>query len=166
MNSNIRSVIRLKSLSIKLLWLLIYNLYATERFTFMVADFFIQGKSWNDDLLMIKFRNDIPPLLHFPRHTALFYTCRSDSSQEKTVITAANRHAWIARSSRTMTTLNIFVCLRINCSERFSPRVLSMRLACLSGGRSATFLRSGEIPARIFFSNKKKDRLALSQAGR
>lgn len=93
---------------------------------------------------------------NFPRHTALFYTRRSDSSQEKTVITAANRHAWIARSSRTMTTLNIFVCLSINCSERFSPRVLSMRLACLSGGRSATFLRSGEIPARIFFSNKKK----------
>ena len=31
MNSSIRSVIRLKSPSIKLLWLLIYNLYATGR---------------------------------------------------------------------------------------------------------------------------------------
>ncbi len=31
MNSSIRSVIRLKSPSIKLLWLLIYNLYATEQ---------------------------------------------------------------------------------------------------------------------------------------
>ena len=31
MNANIRSVIRLKSPSIKLLWLLTYNLYATER---------------------------------------------------------------------------------------------------------------------------------------
>ena len=34
MNSNIRSVIRLKSPSIKLLWLLIYNLYATGRFLY------------------------------------------------------------------------------------------------------------------------------------
>ena len=33
MNSNIRSVIRLKSPSIKLLWLLIYNLHATGRLT-------------------------------------------------------------------------------------------------------------------------------------
>ncbi len=31
MNSNIESVIRIKSPSIKLLWLLIYNLYATGR---------------------------------------------------------------------------------------------------------------------------------------
>jgi len=35
-NSNIRSVIRLKSPSIKLLWLLIYNLYATGRLIVLI----------------------------------------------------------------------------------------------------------------------------------
>ncbi len=36
MNLNIRNVIRLKSPSIKLLWLLIYNLYATGRLILMI----------------------------------------------------------------------------------------------------------------------------------